>query len=102
MLEQLLGRTHRQGQRAEELVPVTINSDEFDHENLSACLIDSLYIHQTTGTRQKAIYADWDPLPRLYPPDFLRERGFADVAKLDDATRAALEDKFGPLLTRSR
>ena len=97
-LEQLLGRTHRTGQRAEELEPITVNTDEFDHQNVSACLIDALYVHQTTGSRQKAIYCGWDPLPRVYPSDFLRERGFADVARLDPAARAALEDKFGPMI----
>jgi hypothetical protein len=97
LLEQVLGRTHRHGQQADELSPVTLNTSEFDHQNMSACLIDSLYIHQSTGSRQKAIYASYDPLPRVYPPDFLRERGFSDVAKLDPAARAALEEKFGPL-----
>lgn len=98
LLEQVLGRTHRFGQPADELVPVTINTSEFDHQNVSACLIDALYIHQSTGSRQKAIYADYDPLPRVYPPDFLRERGFADVPALDADARAALEEKFGPIV----
>lgn len=96
VLEQLLGRTHRVGQAAEELVPLTINTDEFDHQNMAACLIDALYVHQTTGTRQKAIYCGYDPLPRVYPIDFLRERGFTDLARLDERARKALEDKFGP------
>lgn len=102
LLEQVLGRTHRFGQEADELVPVTVNSNEFDHQNMSACLIDSLYIHQSTGSRQKAIYAAYDPLPMVYPPDFLRERGFADVAMLDPKARAALEEKFGPLVAPAR
>jgi hypothetical protein len=97
MLEQVLGRTHRFGQLADELAPVTINTSEFDHQNMSACLIDSLYIHQSTGSRQKAVYASYDPLPRMYPVDFLRERGFVDVARLDPAARAVLEERFGPL-----
>lgn len=99
LLEQLLGRTHRQGQKADELCPVTVNASEFDHQNMAACLIDALYIHQTTGTRQKAVYASYDPLPRMYPPDWLRERGFADVAALDERARAELENRFGPLTT---
>ncbi len=95
LLEQVLGRTHRQGQLADELVPVTLNTSEFDHQNMFAALIDALYVHQSTGSRQKAIYATYDPLPRVYPPEFLRERGFTDLATLDPATRAALEEKFG-------
>ena len=97
LLEQVLGRTHRNGQLADELVAATMNTLEFDDMNTSACLIDALYIHQTTGARQKAIYANWDPLPHMFPDDFLRERGFVDVAKLSAADRAALEEKFGPL-----
>lgn len=97
LLEQVLGRLHRNGQAADELFPNANNTLPFDHQNLWACLIDALYIHQTTGARQKAIYATWDPLPNRYPEDFLRERGFADVAQLDPASRAKLEEKFGNL-----
>lgn len=98
LLEQVIGRTHRNGQDADELVIHTMNTSMFDHLNTAACLVDALYIHQTTGARQKAIYATWNPLPKVYPDDFLRERGFVDVARLDAETRAALEEKFGPLV----
>lgn len=94
-LEQVLGRTHRNGQRADALEPVTCHTTDFDHQNLWACLIDSLYIHQTTGSRQKAIYASYNPLPSRFPADFLRERGFTDVAQLDAETRQRLVEKFG-------
>ena len=94
-LEQVLGRMHRNGQQADELHPVTCHTTDFDHQNLWACLIDSLYIHQTTGSRQKAIYASYDPLPRRFPTDFLRERGFTDVAQLDREAKARLAEKFG-------
>jgi len=60
-----------------------------------ACLIDALYIHQTTGSRQKLIYASYDPMPQRFPEDFLRERGFADVAQLDREAQERLEEKFG-------
>lgn len=96
-LEQVLGRTHRNGQQADELTAHTFNTLPFDHMNVAACLVDALYIHQTTGSRQKAIYATWNPLPKMYPIDFLRERGFVDVKQLDADARAALEEKFGSL-----
>lgn len=95
LLEQVIGRTHRNGQEADELIAHTMNTNLFDHLNTAACLVDALYIHQTTGARQKAIYAAWNPLPKMYPDDFLRERGFVDVAQLDAEARAALEEKFG-------
>lgn len=97
LLEQVLGRTHRTGQEADELVAYYMNSRLFDHTNTSACLTDSMYIHQTTGARQKAMYATWDPPPKLFPYDFLRERGYIDVARLDAEAKAAMEDKFGPI-----
>jgi hypothetical protein len=101
-LEQVLGRTHRNGQQADEMLPVTCHTTDFDHQNLWACLIDSLYIHQTTGSRQKAIYASYDPMPRRFPTDFLRERGFTDVAQLDREAKARLAEKFGESLDPSR
>ena len=94
-MEQVLGRTHRNGQGADAMFPVMLNTTEFDHQNMWACLIDALYIHQTTGSRQKLIYASYDPMPRRFPTDFLRERGFADIAQLDREARQRLEDKFG-------
>lgn len=97
LLEQVLGRTHRNGQQADELCPATCNTTDFDHQNMWACLIDALYIHQTTGARQKAIYSSYNPLPRRFPADFLRERGFTDVKQLDREAKARLEEKFGEI-----
>lgn len=95
--EQAIGRTHRNGQKADEIIVHTMNTLMFDHLNLSACLVDALYIQQTTGTRQKLCYAGYNPLPKMYPIDFLRERGFVDVKQLDPAARQLLIEKFGPL-----
>lgn len=74
--EQVLGRTHRLGQKADDLVVHTCNTTEFDHQNFAATLIDALYIHQTLGNRQKLIICGYNPLPRLYPSAVLRQRGF--------------------------
>lgn len=95
--EQVLGRTHRNGQKADELIAHTMNTLQFDHLNMAACLVDALYVHQTTGSRHKAVYCSYDPLPKMYPSDFLRERGFVDVAQLDRATMDLLIEKYGPL-----
>lgn len=96
-VEQTIGRTHRNGQQADELTVHTMNTVPFDNMNMAACLIDALYMQQTTGARQKLLYATYNPLPKVYPDDFLRERGFMDVSQLDRETRAALIEKFGPL-----
>lgn len=92
--EQVLGRLHRKGQLADELTALTCNTLEFDHQNMSACLTDSLYVHQTSGSRQKLIYASYDPTPSLYPPDFLRERGI-DAKLLDAEMSKIAQEKFG-------
>lgn len=91
--EQVLGRTHRTGQRADELVINTNTTTEFDSLNFAACLNDSLYLHQTMG-RQKLIYANYAPLPRIFPPAVLRQRGFENVLLTAEQERA-LHDKFG-------
>lgn len=73
--EQTVGRTHRNGQTADELVVTTNITNEFDQLNFAACLNDALYIHQTTGNRQKLIYANYDPIPKIFPSAVIHERG---------------------------
>jgi hypothetical protein len=59
-LEQLLGRTHRPGQKADDV--------RFDFVNVCAehllgfwqCVADSRYVQQTIGSRQKVLLAGWD------------------------------------------
>lgn len=92
--EQALGRTHRNGQKADELVVNTCHTLTFDAMNFAACLNDALYIHQTTGNRQKLIYAIYDPLPKIFPPAVLFQRGLEAIA-LDNEQQAMLHEKFG-------
>lgn len=75
-MEQLLGRVHRQGQQADEIVVHVMNETQFDHMNVAATLLDTVYDQQTLGGSRKLLVARWEPLPVDYPPDFLRERGF--------------------------
>ncbi|MCP4897863.1 MAG: DEAD/DEAH box helicase family protein [bacterium] len=91
--EQTLGRTHRNGQEADELIVSTNWTTEFDYLNFAACLNDSLYIHQTTGTRQKLVYCGYDPLPPIFPPEVLKERGF-QPKMLSGEQRHILDMKF--------
>jgi len=93
--EQLLGRTHRNGQEADELIVVTNNTLPFDDMNMAACINDSLYIHQTSN-RQKLIIASYNPLPKIFPPEVLMERGFKPEA-LDREQITLLQEKFGEL-----
>lgn len=74
-VEQMLGRLHRRGQEADELICHTNLAGDFDYMLLAASLTDSLYIHQSGGGRQKAVVAGWNPLPQLFPHSVLVERG---------------------------
>lgn len=92
--EQTIGRTHRSGQVADELTVMTCNTLEFDHLNFAACINDALYIHQTTGNRQKLIYSSYSPtMPKIFPSAALLERG-AGNKRLSREQEAILKDRF--------
>lgn len=92
--EQVLARLHRLGQTADEITAHTNNTTLFDQMCFAACLIDALYIQQTTGNRQRIIYAGYDPLPVIFPPSVLRERGMNNKM-LSTEHQRALSDLFG-------
>lgn len=75
LAEQVLGRLHRTGQKADELIVNTLFANKHDRMSFAATLNDSLFISQTVGPRQKLIYASYDPEPERFPPAVLRERG---------------------------
>ncbi len=97
MAEQTIGRTHRNGQLADELVVHTILGPTFDHICRAATLNDSIYIQQTTGARQKIVYCDYEPMPMIYSPEFLREQG-ATPESLNREQRLMLSRLFGPVV----
>lgn len=92
--EQTLGRLHRTGQKADELI-VNLNlTTEFDFMVFAATLNDALYVHQTTGNRQKLIYADYmHPRPMIFPSAVLRQRGFENEM-LSPEQQRLLDEKF--------
>ncbi|MCC6752004.1 MAG: DEAD/DEAH box helicase family protein [Deltaproteobacteria bacterium] len=106
--EQFLSRTHRTGQLADELrvdvlmapaVKAAGGSEDyagtdFDLKNLSACLRDATYVQQSTGSSQKVLIAQYDPLPRIYDQSVLNELGF-QPKKLDAQGEKSLREKFG-------
>jgi len=93
--EQTLGRVHRNGveQFRDHVTVTTMNLLPYDHMLFGACLIDAVYQHQT-GSRRKMVYANYDPMPRIFTPEFLKARG-AGPELLNPRQRAMLEDKFG-------
>lgn len=73
--EQMLGRTHRTGQKSDELFVYSFDTLDEDHLNRAASISDSLYIHQSLGVAQKQIFCNYDPEPLIFPGEVLRERG---------------------------
>lgn len=94
--EQTLGRVHRSGvERFRDHVTIhSMSLLPYDHVLFGACLVDAVYQHQT-GSPRKMIYANYDPMPRIFTPEFLRARG-AGPEILNRRQREMLEDKFGP------
>lgn len=109
-LEQLLSRTHRPGQMADELVIHVLvgesrvkvagtddkprAADCFDEKTIAASMRDATYAQQIIGNRQRALIAQWVPLPNMFDQNTLLEMGF-DVSKLDARSEAFLKEKFG-------
>lgn len=94
MAEQSLGRFHRSGQQADEVVAYTMMWTPWDHQNRGATLVDAEFVFQTTGTEQRVLYADYDPLPTVYPPSLLAAQGMAPKS-LDPSGLRNLERRFG-------
>ncbi len=92
LAEQAIGRTHRPGQKAGTLTIHTNHSVPFDHANFNACLRDAIWAHQTEG-EQKIVYADYFEQPRIFPAEWLQQRGFDVLARRD--VDAALRAVFG-------
>lgn len=94
LAEQTLGRTHRNGQLADELVVNTMLESQFESLLFAATLNDAVYIHQSTGVRQKIVYCEYSTLPKIYSHEFLRARGFEPRA-LDETQQKELHERFG-------
>lgn len=93
LAEQVLGRTHRPGQEADELV-INLNcSTDWDHNNFAATLIDTVYIEGTLN-RCKLLYAAYTEKPRLVPDTILKQKGF-DNKILNSSKKLLLKQKFG-------
>lgn len=107
-VEQFLSRTHRRGQLADELaVTILIGpppiktvgeyqcaAEGFDDKNIAASMRDATYIQQILGNRQRALAAQWSPLPRMFDQNTLLEMGF-ETDKLGAKEEQFLKEKFG-------
>lgn len=91
--EQAIGRSHRTGQTADELVMQLLHGTEHDDLRLAACLNDSFYIHETMG-RQKLIYGSWQEIPKIFSSTDLKAKGAAVSSVLDKRQQQQLEERF--------
>lgn len=94
LAEQALGRFHREGQAADTVEATTSLWSEWDDLNRGATLNDAMYVSQTIGAEPRVLYADYNPLPDVYPVDFLASRGMSPDG-LDAAGQRKLREKFG-------
>jgi hypothetical protein len=101
VLEQTLGRTHRQGQKADEVHADIFLSNGFDIALFNAILHDADYIQSSVGQQQKLCYSVYDPIvpptdSRLFqklgliqnPVEAMRIRGYDQIT--DNKTVADL------------
>lgn len=92
--QQVLGRTHRKGQQADEVLVYTCISTEIDEIALAATLNDSVYVFETMASKRKVLFATWNPMPSIYGAELLARAG-ADAKQLNIRQRAILAGKFG-------
>ena len=92
--EQMIGRLHRPGQEADELTVVTNNTTDSDSLNFAACLNDACYIQDTTGGKQKLMYAAYETPPIVISPAALKRAGL-DPKRLTGEQMQLMRDTFG-------
>ncbi len=109
-LEQILGRTHRAGQLADEVTADVFCVNGFDLAMFNATLSDADYIQSSTGQSQKLCFANYSPLvpptnPRLYlklgliskPNQSLRIESFDQITDNDVVAALARPLAYGKI-----
>lgn len=88
--EQCVGRTHRPGQKKDEVDAMFYLTTEFDHAHFNTLLNDTAYVQQSTMNKQKLLIGTYSFKPRSVPHAALVEMG-AVTRKLDGDTAMLLE-----------
>ena len=73
--QQSIGRTHRQGQQADEVTCTTMISNEQDELILASLLNDAIYMMETLDSSRKLLQATWNPMPTIYGTHQLQRAG---------------------------
>lgn len=94
LLNQTLGRLHRNGQERDEITQNLCMHGDWDDLQFAATLVEAVYQARVMGDRQKVIDGRWLTEPRAYPPQYLATRGLR-VRNLDAAEERAYLDRFG-------
>lgn len=92
-MEQGIGRTHRKGQKADEVTVTTVISNMHDQLALGAILNDAIYVSETMNQPQKVLIATWDPMPTTYGHDVLTRAG-AQAKILTARQQQLLSERF--------
>lgn len=74
-MEQVLGRTHRPGQKESEVDTYFYQATDFDIQHFNALLNDTAYMQQTTTQKQKLLIGSYTFRPRSIPYTALQELG---------------------------
>lgn len=91
--EQAVGRTHRRGQEADEVLVTTCISSTFDEMSLAALLNDAVYVLETMTLPRKLLTGSWNPMPIIYGSNILIRAG-AQAKMLNARQQQLLKDRF--------
>ena len=83
--EQTLGRTHRSGQKVDQVRGWLMIGNGFDLAMFNATLKDADYIQSTLGQRQRLCYASYDPVIPPTSPTLMLRLGI--IKNLTEATQ---------------
>jgi hypothetical protein len=89
VMEQMLGRTHRSGQKADDVRADVLISNGFDLVMFNQTLRDADYIQSTTGQLQRLCYATYSPVVPPTHPRLAVRLGIIAAADIPD--KAAVE-----------
>ena len=96
IMEQMLGRTHRQGQEADDVRADVFVSNGFDLALFNSILRDADYIQSTTGMKQRLCYATYAPVIPPTSPHLAYRLGIVPTDQRIDKRMVAAQDALTP------
>jgi hypothetical protein len=96
-MEQMLARTHRSGQKADDVRVDVLVSNGFDLALFNAILRDADYAQSTTGMRQRLCYATYAPVVPPANPHLAVRLGIVAPQDAARARMVAAQDTITPV-----